>query len=102
MSDGMDMGDNTMTNMETKLAWDCHAEYFEYFALEYPEGWLELSKEYFTHEHGADECALIDWEYIRVKLCAPVAAFLEEEGNEIYAADPAYRAFYNLDEETTQ
>jgi len=85
-----------MTNMETKLACDCHAEYFEYFALEYPEAWLELSKEYFTHEHGTDECALIDWEYIRTKLGAPVRAFIEEDGNEIYAADPAYLSLIHI------
>ena len=42
-------------NIETKTAWDCHSEYFEYYAFECPENWLDLSKEYFTQEHGAEE-----------------------------------------------
>jgi len=33
-----------MVNLETKCAWDAHQEYFEYYAFECPEDWLELSK----------------------------------------------------------
>ena len=39
-----------MVNLETKCAWDAHQEYFEYYAFECPEDWLELSKEYFTRK----------------------------------------------------
>lgn len=53
-----------MPNMETRLAWDCHAEYFEYYALECPDSWLDLSKQYFIEEHGQEECSKIDWFWI--------------------------------------
>jgi carbonic anhydrase len=87
-----------MSNFETKLAWDCHAEYFEYYAFECPESWLELSKEYFTQEHGKEECSKIDWDYIKSQLKTSIDWFLADSGEEIYAADPAYRSFYNLED----
>ncbi len=86
-----------MPNMETKLAWQCHSEYFEYYAYECPEDWLSLSKEYFTQEHGASECAKIDWDYIKSQLKTSLDLFFVEQGEEIPPADPAYRTFYGYD-----
>jgi len=59
---------NTMVNLETKLAWHCHREYFEYYAIECPDNYLELCKEYFTEQHGSDECSKIDWRFFSDKL----------------------------------
>lgn len=67
-----------MPNFETHLAWECHAEFFEYYAAECPADWLKLSKEYFTEEHGAVECEKIDWVFISDKL-SPVIAYSMEE-----------------------
>lgn len=86
-----------MTNLETKCAWDAHSEYFEYYAFECPENWLELCKGYFTHEHGKEECNKIDWKYIKEQLRVDIEWCLNEQGIEIPAADPAYRAFFELD-----
>jgi len=58
----------TMTNFETKLAWRCHAEHFEYYAVEGGKHWILIAKEFFTEEHGAEECAKIDWEWIAEKV----------------------------------
>lgn len=88
-------------NVETRTAWQCHDEYFEYYAFECPDQWLELSKEYFTHEHGADECAKIDWTWIKSQLKTTLDFYLQQEGEEIPPADPYYRAFYGYDEEET-
>lgn len=57
-----------MTNLETKCAWDAYSEYFEYYAAECEDSWLMLSKIIFTEDHGAEECAKIDWKYIEKKL----------------------------------
>ena len=89
----------TEVNAETKAAWQCHDEYFEYYAFECPDQWLELSKEYFTQEHGADECAKIDWTWIKAQLKTTLEYYLEIEGEEIPPADPYYRAFYGYDDE---
>lgn len=90
-------------NLETRCAWAAHDEYFEYYAFECPDQWLELSKEYFTQEHGAEECAKIDWTWIKSQLKTTLDYYLEQEGVEIPPADPFYRAFYGYDEpeETT-
>lgn len=86
-------------NIETRTAWQCHDEYFEYYAFECPDSWLELSKAYFTHEHGAEECAKIDWTWIKAQLKTTLDFYLEQEGEEIPPADPYYRAFYGYDDE---
>lgn len=91
-------------NLETRCAWAAHDEYFEYYAFECPENWLELSKRYFTEEHGAEECAKIDWTWIKSQLKTTLDYYLKiEHGEEIPPADPYYRAFYGYDteEETT-
>ena len=89
-------------NLETRCAWAAHDEYFEYYAFECPDQWLELSKEYFTQEHGADECAKIDWDWIKEQLKGTLHYYLKfEYGDEIPPADPYYRAFYGYDEEET-
>ena len=88
-------------NAETKAAWQCHDEYFEYYAFECPDSWLELSKGFFTHEQGAEECAKIDWTWIKSQLKTTLDFYLEQEGEEIPPADPYYRAFYKYDEEET-
>jgi len=87
-------------NLETRCAWQAHDEYFEYYAFECPENWLELSKQYFTEEHGAEECAKIDWSWIKSQLKTTVDFYLQKEhGEEIPSADPYRAAFYG--EETT-
>ena len=85
-----------MINLETRCAWDAHSEYFEYYAYECPNDWLSLSKEYFTQEHGADECAKIDWSWIKGQLRTTLDLD-DDEGDEIYPADPYYRAFYEIE-----
>ena len=85
-----------MINLETRCAWDAHSEYFEYYAYECPNDWLALSKEYFTQEHGADECAKIDWSWIKGQLRTTLDLD-DDEGDEIYPADPYYRAFYEIE-----
>lgn len=85
-----------MVNLETKCAWDAHQEYFEYYAFECPEDWLELSKEYFTHEHGEDECSLIDWDYIKKQLKTSIDFALENDRQDLIpSADPYRAAFYD-------
>ena len=86
-------------NIETRTAWDCHSEYFEYYAFECPESWLELSKEYFTHEHGPEECAKIDWKFIKEQLTTTLEYCLNEQGLDIKSADPYRAAFYREDED---
>ena len=57
-----------MPNLETLCAWTAYQEYFEYYAAECPDDWIELAKELFTEEQGAEECALIDWTYFLEKV----------------------------------
>ena len=84
-----------MTNMETKTAWDCHQEYFEYYAFECPDHWLDLSKQFFIEEHGKEECSLIDWDYIKNQLRTSLDYVLANEELEIPSADPYRAAFYD-------
>ena len=86
-------------NLETKCAWDAHQEYFEYYAFECPENWLSLSKDYFTEHHGAEECAKIDWDYIKARLRITIDyALLNDREDLIPSADPYRAAFYREDE----
>ena len=85
-----------MINQETQNAWNTHGEWFEYYAYEYPNEWLSLCMAYFTNEHSADECAKIDWSWIKGQLRTQLDLD-DDDGDDIYPADPYYRAFYEIE-----
>ncbi len=56
-----------MTTLETRCVLAAYEEEFNYYAYECLNNWLAVAIEFFTEEHGAEECGKVDWRYVKAK-----------------------------------
>ena len=56
-----------MTTLETRCALTAYEEEFNCYAYECLNDWLDVAIEFFTEEHGAEECGKVDWKYVKAK-----------------------------------
>lgn len=57
-----------MTNLETRCALTAYGEEFTCYAVECLNDWLSVAVEYFIEEQGTEECAKVDWTFVRAQI----------------------------------